>query len=133
MVSLWAKKEERNELQAYFQSLETILRAQESAYRAIALFQQSGEQIPASSGVCHSIFLALNHQKKAKKLLVTPIPQDPLFQNLPIDLQEWKETIDELRSKPRFVKITSAGLRESHAHDIFITEEAPNYPMNVKS
>ena len=42
------------------------------------------------------------------------------------------ETIDELRSKPRFVKITSAGLRESHAHDIFITEEAPNYPMNVK-
>jgi len=43
------------------------------------------------------------------------------------------ETIDELRSKPRFVKITSAGLRESHAHDIFITEEAPNYPMNVKS
>jgi IMP dehydrogenase len=43
------------------------------------------------------------------------------------------ETIDELRSKPRFVKITSAGLRESHAHDIFITEEAPNYPMSVKS
>ena len=42
-------------------------------------------------------------------------------------------TIDELRTKTRFVKITDAGLRESHAHDIFITEEAPNYPMNVKS
>ena len=42
-------------------------------------------------------------------------------------------TIDELRTKTRFVKITDAGLRESHVHDIFITEEAPNYPMNVKS
>ena len=42
-------------------------------------------------------------------------------------------TIDELRTEARFVKITAAGLRESHAHDIFVTEEAPNYPMNVKS
>ncbi len=37
-------------------------------------------------------------------------------------------TIEELRTKPRFVKITNAGLRESHVHDVFITEEAPNYP-----
>jgi len=42
-------------------------------------------------------------------------------------------TIDELRTEARFVKITAAGLRESHAHDIFVTEEAPNYPMNGKS
>tara|TARA_X000001036_G_C20624810_1_gene784669 strand:- start:425 stop:1564 length:1140 start_codon:yes stop_codon:yes gene_type:complete len=42
-------------------------------------------------------------------------------------------SIEELRTEPRFVKITAAGLKESHAHDIFITEEAPNYPMNVKS
>jgi len=42
-------------------------------------------------------------------------------------------TIEELRTEARFVKITAAGLRESHAHDIFVTEEAPNYPMNVKS
>ena len=42
-------------------------------------------------------------------------------------------TIDELRTKTRFVKITDAGLRDSHVHDIFITEEAPNYPINVKS
>ena len=41
-------------------------------------------------------------------------------------------TIDELRTNTRFVKITDAGLRESHAHDIIITEEAPNYPMNIK-
>jgi len=36
-------------------------------------------------------------------------------------------TIAELRDKARFVRITSQGLRESHVHDVIITEEAPNY------
>lgn len=35
--------------------------------------------------------------------------------------------IDELREKARFVRITAAGLRESHVHDVIITKEAPNY------
>jgi IMP dehydrogenase len=35
--------------------------------------------------------------------------------------------IQELRTKAQFVKITSQGLRESHVHDVIITEEAPNY------
>ncbi len=37
------------------------------------------------------------------------------------------KTIAELRTKARFVRITSQGLRESHVHDVIITEEAPNY------
>ena len=36
-------------------------------------------------------------------------------------------TTAELRERARFVKITSAGLRESHVHDVIITKEAPNY------
>lgn len=36
-------------------------------------------------------------------------------------------TIDELRKKARFIKITDAGLKESHVHDVIITKEAPNY------
>ncbi len=36
-------------------------------------------------------------------------------------------TIEELRTQVRFLKITSAGLKESHAHDVTITKEAPNY------
>lgn len=36
-------------------------------------------------------------------------------------------TIPEMQSKARFVKSTPMGLRESHVHDVFITEEAPNY------
>ncbi|HLT91024.1 MAG TPA: IMP dehydrogenase [Woeseiaceae bacterium] len=35
--------------------------------------------------------------------------------------------IEEMRTKPVFVKITSAGMRESHVHDVTITKEAPNY------
>ncbi len=35
--------------------------------------------------------------------------------------------IDALRAYRKFVRITGAGLRESHAHDVFITQEAPNY------
>jgi IMP dehydrogenase len=36
-------------------------------------------------------------------------------------------TIQELRKKPRFIKVTHAGLREGHVHDVIITKEAPNY------
>lgn len=36
-------------------------------------------------------------------------------------------TIEEMRSKPEFVQITAAGVRESHVHDVQITKEAPNY------
>jgi len=36
-------------------------------------------------------------------------------------------TIPELQKKARFVKLTTAGLRESHVHDVIITKEAPNY------
>ena len=36
-------------------------------------------------------------------------------------------TVEDLRTKSQFVRITSAGLRESHAHDVVITKEAPNY------
>jgi IMP dehydrogenase len=36
-------------------------------------------------------------------------------------------TIHELQQKARFVRVTSAGLRESHVHDVIITKEAPNY------
>ncbi len=36
-------------------------------------------------------------------------------------------TIAELQERARFVRITSQGLRESHVHDVIITEEAPNY------
>ncbi len=37
--------------------------------------------------------------------------------------------IEQMRTKPEFVRVTSAGMSESHVHDVSITKEAPNYPV----
>jgi len=39
-------------------------------------------------------------------------------------------TIEEMRSKPNFVQVSNAGVRESHVHDVQITKEPPNYRMS---
>ncbi|WP_230657735.1 IMP dehydrogenase [Psychrobacter sp. I-STPA10] len=39
-------------------------------------------------------------------------------------------TITDMRTKPQFIKVTSAGMKESHVHDVQITKEAPNYRIN---
>jgi IMP dehydrogenase len=39
-------------------------------------------------------------------------------------------TIEDMRTKPKFVRVTAAGIRESHVHDVTITKEAPNYRMD---
>jgi IMP dehydrogenase len=39
-------------------------------------------------------------------------------------------TVEEMRAKPHFVRITGAGIRESHVHDVAITKEAPNYRLD---
>ena len=40
------------------------------------------------------------------------------------------KTIEELKTQAKFIRITNAGLKESHPHDIYITKEAPNYSIN---
>ncbi|MCU0574232.1 MAG: IMP dehydrogenase [Syntrophobacteraceae bacterium] len=40
--------------------------------------------------------------------------------------------LQELRTRARMVRVTSAGLRESHVHDVIITKEAPNYQVDLK-
>jgi IMP dehydrogenase len=40
------------------------------------------------------------------------------------------KTIAELRQKARFIRISSAGLRESHVHDVIVEKEAPNYRID---
>ncbi len=39
-------------------------------------------------------------------------------------------TIEEMRTKPEFIRVTNAGMSESHVHDVSITKEAPNYRAN---
>ncbi|MFY9269784.1 MAG: IMP dehydrogenase [Candidatus Manganitrophaceae bacterium] len=43
------------------------------------------------------------------------------------------KNIEELRTKARFIRVTHAGLRESHPHDVIITKEAPNYERGGES
>ena len=40
-------------------------------------------------------------------------------------------TLEEMRTKPEFVRVSAAGMRESHVHDVQITKEAPNYRIEV--
>ena len=40
-------------------------------------------------------------------------------------------TIEEMRTKPEFVRVSAAGMRESHVHDVQITKEAPNYRIEI--
>jgi IMP dehydrogenase len=37
--------------------------------------------------------------------------------------------IEQMRTRPKFVRVTNAGMRESHVHDVQITKEPPNYRM----
>jgi IMP dehydrogenase len=39
-------------------------------------------------------------------------------------------SIEEMRTRPEFIRVTSAGMRESHVHDVSITKEAPNYRID---
>jgi IMP dehydrogenase len=40
------------------------------------------------------------------------------------------QDIEQMRTRPEFVRITTAGVRESHVHDVTITKEAPNYRIS---
>jgi IMP dehydrogenase len=39
--------------------------------------------------------------------------------------------IEEMRTRPEFIRVTNAGMRESHVHDVTITKEAPNYRLDT--
>ena len=61
-------------------------------------------------------------------------PLSGLIDQLVGGLRSWMgycgaANLKELQERSRFVRITSAGLRESHVHDVIITREAPNYQV----
>lgn len=58
----------------WYRGAEALFRAQEHAYRALALFERAGGQTPASSGVCSSIRLAQQYIEKAVSLLTDAAP-----------------------------------------------------------
>ena len=78
-----------------YQLMADLFRTQEQVYRAIALFQQSGEQIPASSGVCRLLALGGHHVALALK----NGPALPQNASLHEQTTEWLEIVQELQQE----------------------------------
>ncbi len=76
-----------------------LFRTQEQVYRAIALFQQSGEQTPVSSGICILLTLGRQHATQARENS-SPTAADPtLHEPLQKQTTEWLEIVQELQQE----------------------------------
>ena len=103
MASVLAKREGDPQAKLLYDGAEALFRAQENAYRALALFEQAGGQSPAPSGVCRLFSLAENYGLSATKKLAQATP---LSEKLSLDLhhhltdktQEWVQIIEELQA-----------------------------------
>jgi hypothetical protein len=101
MASQLAKKQEGFKRDLY-KATESLLRSQEHAYRAMALFRRAGNQLPASSGVCGSLALAqgtLNHADQSLDELPARAPTRPLSDDakqLRESAENWRTVIESI-------------------------------------
>ena len=95
MASQLAKRHAKDGQSQWFHGAEALFRAQEQAYRALALFQRAGSQPPASSGVCGSMRLAKEHLETSVALLVDAAPRDGRLQS---SAAEWIKTVDGMNA-----------------------------------
>lgn len=95
MASQLAKRQANAGQSQWFRGAEAFFRAQEQAYRALALFQRAGGQPPASSGVCGSMRLAKEHLDKSVALLVDAAPRDGRLQS---SAAEWMKTLEGMNA-----------------------------------
>ena len=103
MASLLAKKETNPEARRIYDGAEALFRAQENGYRALALFEQAGGQLPPPSGVCRLLDLSLENGKTATQKLAQHSPSneaasEDLHQRISAKTQEWLHIIEELRT-----------------------------------
>ena len=92
------------------------------------------EQSGAEAAVLFATMVFVITREEAAPLFSTPPPVgDVLFQMVGGVRSGMGycgvSTIRELQTESEFVQITSAGLRESHPHDVVVTREAPNYSI----
>jgi len=95
MASQLAKRNANAGQSQWFRGAEALFRAEEQAYRALALFQRAGGQPPASSGVCGSMRLAKEHLDTSVALLVDAAPRDGRLQS---SAAEWVKTLEGLNA-----------------------------------
>jgi hypothetical protein len=94
MAAHLAKQQEISMKAQWFLGAEALFRAQEQAYRAQALFERAGGQVPASSGVCGSMSLARQYLDKSRSLFVDAVPTNARWQQLGAAASDWVKTID---------------------------------------
>jgi hypothetical protein len=100
MAAQLAKRQTDEAIATWYRGAEALFRAQEHAYRALALFQRAGGQPPASTGVCSSIRLAEQDTRNAGRLLAkssqTPMEAQRKDQagSLRTAAEEWEKTIE---------------------------------------
>jgi hypothetical protein len=103
MASQLASRQPDQAAGQLYRGAEFLLRAQEHAYRALALFQRAGGQTPASSGVCGSMKLAGLAIEKSAALLAAaasdPTIQGrlPHIQRLQATAADWVKTIEGMK------------------------------------
>jgi len=76
--------------------LASFYRTQEHAYRAIALFQQSGSQPPASSGVCQTLAQSSTQYSRTTTILKSLPSREIVLPTLHQQLKEWEEMLREI-------------------------------------
>ena len=103
MASVLAGKETDPQTKQIYGGAEALFRAQESSYRALALFEQAGGQLPAPSGVCQLLGLAQQNGNTAAQKLeqqpetISSVSND-LRQRFSDKAQEWVQLINELQT-----------------------------------
>ena len=103
MASVLAEKETDLQTKQVYAGAEALFRAQENSYRALALFEQAGGQMPAPSGVCQLLGLAKQDGKRAEEnlgqqLATSKSDSVTLHQRFDEKAQEWVQIIEELRT-----------------------------------
>ena len=84
----------------YYHAMSQLLRTQETVYRAVGLFQQSGERIPASSGVCDLLTLGMQHNDEAQRVITTDsVRSSTQNSTLQTRVREWMEIVQELQQE----------------------------------
>jgi hypothetical protein len=98
MAAQLAKRQDDKAKAHWYQGVEALFRAQEHAYRAQALFERAGGQVPASTGVCGSIRLAKQHLDKSMTLLLDAGYTPPRTHNYQAAAFQWVKTLDGLNA-----------------------------------
>ena len=112
----------------HFFMYEEVMEGQKESTRNMIKVRDNYMELTKKGAVnVHMIF-----EKNKKNITYYNTPYGSLLVGIDayrVDVQEKEEeiTVEDLKERGKFVKISAASLRESHPHDIHITKEAPNY------